>query len=319
MDNNLELKYSDVVLLPKYSILSSRADADVSFELGSMMFNLPIIPSNMKSVINEKKAHWLSENGYFYTMHRFGICPLEFCETSRDWKFTSISVGVNYEDMDKVALLSAQASKVDYITVDIAHGHSVLMKKMIEHIKKFLPQSFIIAGNVATKEAVNDLVEWGVNCVKVGIGQGYVCTTKDKTGFTRPMFSSVLDCSNDSPVPIIADGGVKSNGDIAKALVAGASAVMVGSMFSQCTDSPTVSVVNDGRIYKQYFGSASEYNKKEKKHIEGVMKEMPSNNMSYEEKLIEMKQDLQSAVSYSGGQDLTSFSNVEWKRVTPNL
>jgi GMP reductase len=319
MDINLELKYSDVVLLPNHSVLGSRADADVTFRLGGRAFSLPIIPSNMKSVINEKKAHWLSENGYFYTMHRFGICPLEFCENSRDWKFTSISVGVNDEDMDKVALLSAQACKVDYITVDIAHGHSVLMKKMIKHIKKFLPQTFVIAGNVATKEAVNDLAKWGVDCVKVGIGQGYVCTTKDKTGFTRPMFSSILDCSKDSSVPIIADGGIKSNGDIAKAFVAGASAVMAGSIFSQCTDSPTVSVVNDGRVYKQYFGSASEYNKKEKKHIEGVMKEMPSNNMSYEEKLIEMKQDLQSAVSYSGGNDLTCFNNVEWKRVTSNL
>jgi GMP reductase len=179
-------------------------------------------------------------------------------------------------------------------------------------VKEHLPEAFIIAGNVATKDAVGDLASWGADCVKVGIGQGYVCTTKDKTGFTQPMFSCMLDCVKDSPVPIIADGGIKCNGDVAKALVAGASIIMAGSLFSQCIDSPAISTVLNGAIYKQYFGSASEHNKGGKKHIEGVMKEIPSNNMSYEEKLEEIRQDLQSSISYAGGEDISCLKNTDW-------
>lgn len=310
------MKYSDIVLTPEYSTLTSRSKADVSVKLGERTFLSPVIPSNMKAVISKNKVVELLQEQNFYIMHRFGICPIEFCSSLKDEDIKSISVGVKDKDWDDIVLLSAQAVKVDYITVDIAHGHSILVKKIIKHIKKFLPEAFIIAGNVATSRAVKDLSDWGADCVKVGIGQGSVCTTKDKTGFTDPMFSCVNDCSKNSPVPIIADGGIVSNGDITKALVAGASMVMIGSMFSQCTNSPTASVVNDGRVYKQYFGSASEHNKSEKKHIEGVMKEMPSNNMSYKEKLAEIKQDLQSSVSYAGGKSLSILKKTKWKKIT---
>ena len=88
--------------------------------------------------------------------------------------------------------------------------------------------------------------------------------------------------------------------------------VMAGSLFSGCTNSPAASVGVNGKIYKQYFGAASEHNKGEKKHVEGVMREMPCNNMSYQEKLVEIKQDLQSAISYAGGNDISCLKNVEW-------
>ena len=205
---------------------------------------------------------------------------------------------------------------MDFVTIDIAHGHSFLVKNMIKHIKKYLPDSYIIAGNVATANAVDDLAEWGADCVKVGIGQGNVCTTKDKTGFTMPMFSCVLDCAqSQSKIPVIADGGLRCNGDIAKALTAGASFCMAGSLFTGCTDSPAVTTVIDGKIYKQYFGSASEHNKNTKRHIEGVMKEVPANHLTYLQKLDEVTQDLQSAVSYAGGRDISAFSKTTWNLV----
>ena len=107
----------------------------------------------------------------------------------------------------------------------------------------------------------------GADAVKVGIGGGYACTTKDKTGFTYPMFSCIMECAKDKNIPIIADGGVRSNGDIAKALVAGASMVMCGSVFAACSDSPAPLVKDaSGRRFKQYFGSASVHNKIEKKN-----------------------------------------------------
>ena len=311
------LKYSDIILLPQYSTLRSRSKASTAVHLGSNIdsFVSPIIPANMRAVIDEDRAFSLSEDYYFYTMHRFGVDPFEFCKRAQDWKTISISIGVKPQDKVYIAALAQRGLRVDYITIDIAHGHSIAMKEMIKCVKKHLPDTFVIAGNVATSEAVKALAGWGADCAKVGIGQGYVCITKDKTGFTRPMFSCVEDCARNKSIPIIADGGVRCNGDITKALVAGADMVMAGSIFSQCVDSPAVSTVVDGGIYKQYFGSASEYNKKEKKHIEGVMKEVPSNNMTYQEKLTEIKEDLQSAISYAGGHDLSCFKKVKYLEI----
>ena len=269
----------------------------------------------MRAVIDADQAHSLSESYYFYIMHRFGVNPIEFCKRARNWKTISISVGVKKEDKDNILLLSRLSLRVDYITVDIAHGHSITMKEMIKLVKKCLPKTFVIAGNVATSDAVKALTAWGADCAKVGIGQGYVCTTKDKTGFTRPMFSCVEDCARNKSIPIIADGGIRCNGDITKALTAGADMVMAGSIFSQCVDSPAASTVVGGRIYKQYFGSASEHNKKERKHIEGVMKEVPSNNLTYKEKLEEIKQDLQSSISYAGGDSLDIFKTTKYLKL----
>lgn len=312
MNFDRELKYKDIILSPKLSELRSRSEASTKVQLGAKEFIVPVVPANMRTVISKKLANYFSENNYFYIMHRFDVDPVQFCEEVGDWQTVSISLGVQKQDKDYVSLLASKALKVDYVTVDIAHGHSILMKEMLQHIKSKLPNTFIIAGNIATASAAKDLEAWGADCIKAGIGQGHVCTTKDKTGFTRPMFSCVLECASATDLPVIADGGVVSNGDIAKALVAGAKMVMAGSLFSGCTNSPAASVVVNGKIYKQYFGSASEHNKGEKKHVEGVMREMPCNNMSYQEKLVEIKQDLQSAVSYAGGNDISCLKNIEW-------
>ena len=233
--------------------------------------------------------------------------------------------------------LGKSGLRVDFITVDIAHGHSLMMKEILSAIKKSLPKTFVIAGNVATRKATEALISWGADCVKVGIGQGAACTTKDKTGFTLPMFTCVQECAGEyfgvryfdaqwkgkpsledtnatlkKRLPVIADGGICCNGDVAKALTAGGCMVMAGSQFSACLDSPAETVKINEAVYKRYFGSASEQNKREKRHIEGVTKEIPSNYMTYEEKLDEFRQDLQSAISYAGGKDLSCFNEVKY-------
>jgi GMP reductase len=199
--------------------------------------------------------------------------------------------------------------KVDFITIDVAHGHHLKVAEQIRHIKQVLPSAKIIAGNVASFQGVEYLHDAGADAVKVGIGGGYACTTKDKTGFTYPMFSCVMECAKDKNISIIADGGVRSNGDIAKALVAGANMVMCGSIFAACSDSPAPLVKDaSGRRFKQYFGSASVHNKIEKKNIEGTMKLMDTDTFTYLEKLEEIKQDLQSAISYAGGCNLGALN-----------
>jgi GMP reductase len=308
------LKYSDITLMPTYSALGSRSYADTSIKFGGKKFNLPVVPANMRAVIDLNRARQLSDNDYFYIMHRFDMDPVSFCSEASTLKTISISVGVKEKDQEQVTQLAKSGLKVDFITIDIAHGHSLLMKKMIAHIKRHLPDVFIIAGNVATRDAIIDLEDWGANCIKVGIGQGLACTTKDKTGFTYPMFSSMLECSSVAKVPLIADGGVKANGDIAKAIRAGATLVMAGSIFSQCSDSPAPTIMKNGRIYKQYFGSASERNKGHGDHIEGVVREIESNGMKYEDKYKEITQDLQSSISYAGG-NMKNLLSINYRQI----
>jgi len=180
---------------------------------------------------------------------------------------------------------------------------------MIDYIKNNLPKTYLIAGNIATAEAAFALKNAGANAVKVGIGQGNACITKDKTGFTVPMFTCVRDIYEERiGIPIIADGGIRSNGDIAKAIVAGADMVMCGSLFAECIDR-TSDLFEDisGEKYKLYYGSASEHNKSEKTHIEGVLKKVPQNTMTYLDKMEEIRQDLSSAISYSGGTNLENL------------
>ena len=326
------LKYSDVCLVPNYSECKSRSDTSTSIVFGGQHFKLPVVPANMKSVINQEIARRMSEEGYFYIMHRFDMDLLSFVQQANDedWQTISVSVGVKDADMDLLIRAASLRLRIDYITIDIAHGHSKNMKDTIDLVKRYYPDAYLIAGNVATPRGVADLNKWGADCVKVGIGQGSPCTTKDKTGFTFPMFTCAWQCSglpqhtefefgeddlNNAEIPIIADGGVKYNGDIAKALGARATMVMAGGIFASCVDSPAETVKMEGKVYKAYFGSASAENKGHTDHLEGTLKNLSSSGFTYADKLKEIQQDLQSAISYAGGRDLTAFRNVTFEVV----
>lgn len=316
------LKYSDILLIPKMSILSSRNDANTSVFFANKKWKLPVIPANMKSIINFKLAEWLSRNEYFYILDRF--CGydtiLDWIQNNQDI-YLSISLGVKDVDKCFIRRLIEKGLKVDCITLDIAAGHSLLMKYMLTFVKKQYKKKcpFIIAGNVATPEAVKDLIDWGADAVKVGIGQGSICTTRFQTGFSIPMFSCVQDCSNhyfwnlngkytEKPkIPIIADGGVETIGDIPKALIAGADMVMCGNLFAGCKDSPAKL---DDKGEKIYFGSTSFEAKNHRDYIEGKSISVKL-DISYSEKLEEIKQALQSAISYAGGKDVSAFKSVE--------
>jgi len=318
-------KYSDISLVPKYSDVHSRVDCDTSLKIVNHKFKLPIAPANMKSVIDMNLARWMSNNDYFYIMHRFDrkLSDDVGLANSEDWKTISFSTGVKMKDKIEVMNISKNpALRLDFLTIDIAHGYCERMRVMLEHIKKSLPNTIVIAGNVTTPDAVVALSNWGADIVKVGIGQGSPCTTKDKTGFTIPMFTTVKSCgdcyrSRDDfdkayKIPIIADGGIKCNGDIAKALVAGADLVMAGGMFAACIDSPAVTSTINDVPHKAYFGSASAENKGHNNNIEGKLTNVCSNNMTYERKLSEIQQDLQSSISYGGGHDLSCLKDVKY-------
>jgi GMP reductase len=310
--------YSDITLIPNFSNLPSRSLADVSQKLVEREFKLPIYPSNMKCTIDRDLAIELARNGYFYCMHRFDHDQLSFVRSMQETNNVSISVGVGTADKKLINIISAAGMRVDFITVDVAHGHHDLVGCMIVYIKERLPDSKIIAGNIATVAGAKYLKSLGADAVKVGIGQGAACTTKDKTGFTLPMFTCVQKISENVDIPIIADGGIRCNGDIAKALVAGATMVMAGSIFASCTDSPSNTVNIDGKKYKEYYGSASFHNKGHSNNIEGTMTCIPCSGMTYVEKLNEITQDLQSAASYAGKNSISPY-NIEELNVRLSL
>lgn len=168
------------------------------------------------------------------------------------------AVGVTKDMMERVdALYNA---KVDVITLDTAHGHSLGVLEAVKTIKTKYPELQIIAGNVATSEAAIDLIKAGADCIKVGIGPGSICTTRVVAGVGVPQLTAVMDCVEAAEpygIPVIADGGIKFSGDIVKALAAGAKIAMMGSLFAGCEESPGDTEIYQGRNYKVYRGMGS--------------------------------------------------------------
>lgn len=171
--------FEDINLVPKKCVVDSRSECDTSVSLGKFKFKLPVVPANMECVIDEHIATSLASNGYFYIMHRFGLNPIDFIKKMKSQNLvSSISLGVNqdsYETIDEIVLanqVSGSDYTPDFVTIDIAHGHSIKMEKMLKYIKEKLPNTFVIAGNVSTSTAVMELENWGADAVKVGIGPG---------------------------------------------------------------------------------------------------------------------------------------------------
>jgi len=306
--------YDNILLLPRQCRVESRSECDASVELGGRRFRLPVVPANMKTVVDEPICVWLAQNGYFYVMHRFDLDNVRFSQDMvAKGLYVSISLGVKKPDYDTVDQFVALGLSPDYITIDIAHGHAESVKKMIGYLKEKLPASFVIAGNVGTPEAVIDLENWGADATKVGIGPGKVCITKLKTGFGTGgwQLSALKWCARVATKPIIADGGIRDHGDIAKSVRFGASMVMIGSLFAGHEESPGQTVEVDGKLYKEYYGSASDFNKGEYKHVEGKrILEVIKGKLA--DTLIEMEQDVQSSISYSGGKMLMDIRKVNY-------
>lgn len=306
--------YDHVLLLPRKCLVESRSECDASIEFGGRRFKLPVVPSNMKTVVDEKTCAWLASNGFFYVMHRFDLDNVAFvCDMKRQGLFASISLGVKSPDYATVDQLAAENLVPEYITIDIAHGHADTVRDMIAHIKAKLPESFIIAGNVATPEAVIDLENWGADATKVGVGPGKVCITKLKTGFGTGgwQLSALKWCARVATKPIIADGGIRSHGDIAKSIRFGATMVMIGSLFAGHEESPGRTVEVDGELFKEYYGSASDFNKGEYRHVEGKRILEPIKG-KLSDTLTEMEQDVQSSISYAGGRKLLDIRKVNY-------
>ena len=307
------LTFNDVLIEPQYSEVCSRSNVDISTNIGDYILSLPIISANMKHVTESKMALEMSNNGGLGILHRF--CSIE--ENMLMWQNTrapaGVSVGVQESDFNRAIALYELGAKI--FCVDVAHGHHVLVKKAIERLKTLGDDICIIAGNIATSQATYALSEWGADVVKVGIGPGSVCQTRRNTGVGVPQLDALKNVKNQvenqrKKVKIIADGGIVSPGDIAKALKF-ADAVMVGSLIAGTSETPgDVFRGENNQLYKVYGGSASGESKKgngqETKFVEGMTKQVPfKGHVKYI--LREISDGVKSAFSYSNANNLKEF------------
>lgn len=309
--------YDDVSLVPQEGIVKSRSMVDVSAVLGGRRFALPVIPANMSTIVDESTCVWLAERNYFYVMHRFNVNPVEFTQRMQNaGLIASVSLGVKEADYGFVERFKETGVTPEYVTVDVAHGDTREVFRMVKHLKTMLPSAFVIAGNVATTEAAHRLVEAGADSVKIGVGPGKVCITAPNTGFGTKSWqlsavSHIAESLKGTGVAVIADGGIRHYGDFAKSVAFGADMVMVGGLFASHNESPGELIDVNGEKFKEFFGSASEFQKGESKHVEGKRELVPYKG-SLADTLRIMREHLQSSVSYAGGDSLEALHDVPY-------
>ena len=312
--------FEHVNLIPKKCIVDSRSECDTSIRIENFIFKNPVIPANMECVINQELAEKLALNNYFYVMHRFEVDAIEFTRTmKKKGLYTSISIGVNKDAYEILGNLVKENLIPEFITIDIAHGHSIKMERILKLIRDIpeFKDTFVIAGNVSTCDAVRDLESWGANAIKCGIAPGRACTTYHTTGFGSRgtqlwMVGSLSKAKLKPETLIIADGGITEPGDIAKCIALGADLVMAGGMFSGLKDSPGTIVNFDGKDYKEYWGSASSFQSGKNNRIEGTKKLLPLKDKTILEEMIYLEECLQSAISYGGGNKLQDLKSVDY-------
>jgi IMP dehydrogenase len=253
------LTFDDVLLVPNHSEISSRRHPQLKSRLTkSISLELPIISANMDTVTGSAMAIKMASLGGLGILHRFMTIEEQVEEVKKIKAATTTpvaaSIGVKEEGMKRAhALVEAGVS---LLTLDIAHGDSVMMLETLDYVKKHFPHVQVIAGNVATADAVRRLIDHGADSIKVGIGPGSMCTTRIITGCGVPQLSAIAMCVDEAKrhhIPVIADGGIKNSGDIMKAYAAGAETVMLGSMLAGCEETP--GEVQGGK--KKYRGMAS--------------------------------------------------------------
>ena len=255
------LTFDDVTLIPQYSSILPAETITYTKLAHNLNLQIPLMSSAMDTVTESKMAIALSKSGGIGIIHRNLSIEKQVQEVKKVKKnnfLVGAAIGVNSKDIERADELSK--AKVDMIIIDTAHGHTQKVLFMIKKIKKKLKKCVLCAGNIATEKAAKFLADSGVDIVKVGIGPGSICTTRLVTGIGVPQLSAVLQVKKalkNYKTRIISDGGIKFSGDIAKAIAAGADAVMIGSLFSGTTESPGKIFKQKGKLFKNFRGMGS--------------------------------------------------------------
>ena len=258
------VSYDDVLLVPKYSEVESRSQIDIGSDLdNNLRFDLPVISSPMDTVTEDKMALAMDKYGGLGLIHRYNsiedqVAIAALACFKDDNARVGAAIGMTGDFEERALALRSVGVKV--LCVDVAHGHHIMMERCLKTLKdRFGDEIHIMAGNVATLEGFDALASWGADSIRVGIGGGSICSTRLISGHGVPTLASVIECAKSSyDVKIIADGGVKTSGDIIKSLAAGADFVMIGSLLAGTEETPGETYQNNtGKKYKVYRGMAS--------------------------------------------------------------
>jgi IMP dehydrogenase len=317
------ITFNDVTLVPIYSEIRSRHDPSVKTKLTDSIFmDIPIISANMSTITEFEMARAMSKIGGVGPIHKF-ISTTDILNTIAKDSYNGtgafsfpfvLSLGVKKEDYVKFETLNKY---VDVWVVDIAHGDHVLMKEMLQFIKRNNRDAQVIAGNVCTAKGAERLLDWGANAVRVGIGPGSICSTRVATGCGVPQLTAIEEAYKavGGIIPIIADGGITCSGDIVKALRFGADSVMVGRLLSGANEVPAL-----GKT--QYSGMASgqtrtDFNLHNGTAVEGISVEVkPKGPVA---KIInELVMGVKSGMSYLNCNTISELRNAEYMEITQN-
>ena len=314
------LSYDDVLLVPQHSDIKSRAQVNLESRLGNKSFTLPIISSPMDTITGTAMALAMEKAGGLGIIHRYCSIPEQVGMISYEG-VRAAAVGVTGDFADRVATLHSAGIRI--FCLDVAHGDHVHMEIAIRRLKDtYGEEVHVMAGNVATREAYDRLSKWGADSVRVGIGGGSICSTRIQTGHGMPTFQSVLDCAgSEYDTTIIADGGIKTAGDIVKALAAGADFVILGSLLAGTNETPgQVFKSKKGKEYKVYRGMASKEAQKDWRGSfssdEGVSTTVDTKG-PVERILDDLANGIRSGLSYSGAATIFGLqSKAEFVRQT---
>ena len=337
---NTALTYDDIQLVPAYSSIKSRQNIKL-YTLLSRRYGLlnPIVASPMDTVCEFEMAYKMAELGGVGCIHRFmsiqeqrdiverlyqsiygdgfgGNIAESWGVMYDDWhaeiKQVPIMAAIGVQEEDKERARALEAAGANVLLIDVAHGHHQNVLDMIHWCKENLPEHVdIIAGNIATAEAAEHLQTYGANGLRVGIGGGSLCTTRIKTGFGVPNVTSLEDIANVSNVPIMADGGIRTSGDMAKALAIGADTIMLGSLLAGTDEAPGQILETPKGLYKRYRGSASLETKvthgQKARNVEGESTTIPYKG-GVKFIISGLLDGVKSALSYAGADELSKFS-----------
>ena len=320
------LTFDDVLLLPRYSsILPSKTN--ISLDLTKKIsLKVPFFSSAMDTVTESKMAIAIAKEGGIGIIHRnFNINnqSKEVKKVKNKKLIVGAAVGTNEDDIDRARSLVSNG--VDLIVIDTAHGHSKKVLTTLSKIKKVTKKIPICVGNIATGEAAKKLYNAGADIIKVGIGPGSICTTRMVSGIGVPQISAIIEVKkalNKKNIKIISDGGIKFSGDIAKALAAGADAIMMGSIFAGTEESPGIKFKVKGKFFKKYrgmgsigamsAGSANRYFQKNFKDKSKFVPEGVEGRVEYKGKvskiIYQLQGGLRSSMGYIGAKNLKEIN-----------
>ena len=329
------LTFDDVLLLPQYSnILPS--ETNITLQLTKKInLKVPFLSSAMDTVTESKMAIAIAKEGGIGIIHRnlnIKDQTKEIIKVKKKKLFVGAAVGTTNEDVDRVRSLINNGC--DLIVIDTAHGHSEKVLNTLLKLKKINNKIPICVGNIATGEAAKKLYNSGADIIKVGIGPGSICTTRMVSGIGVPQISAIMNVKKalkNKKIKIISDGGIKFSGDIAKALAAGADAIMMGSIFAGTEESPGKKFKINGKFYKQYrgmgsigamsSGSANRYFQKNFKDKSKYVPEGVEGRVEYKgnvsEIIYQLQGGLRSSMGYIGASDLNQIKkNAKFIKIT---